>query len=214
MMTPAALFNNSIFGFIIRSLQVFFALLTWALAADGIANFTTSGGLVWLLIAGLISFIYVIVIVILSAFVPGAIVPGAVFILEVFCALANFTGFIAAAAIIGSGSCDSTYLVGWIVYGFDSSSCRASKAAVAFGAFNWALFTFTATIFLFYAVFTLGTTNVWKTGNSINKPCLVASTTTADVADGDEETKVGDATTEDHADPDALTSEPKDSPVS
>ncbi|CDR43095.1 CYFA0S11e00166g1_1 [Cyberlindnera fabianii] len=217
MTSTASIFSTTIFGLVVRSLQIFFGFLTWVLEAPALADFSHDGSIVWLLIVGLISMIYTITLIVLSFLFPGLIIPGAVMILEAFCAVANFTGFIALAAKVGDLNCN---ILGWYGYGSAKNSCGAAKAGIAFSAFNWVLFTLTAFIFGWYALksisATKGSNQVWvptKTSGVILSKYALTSVSTADVDDkdgsipatktaaSDEETRIGESLAEKEQEP-------------
>lgn len=200
-MTFQSVLANPIFAFSVRGAQLVFGILAFTLAAFGINKFLSAGSLVWTLICGIITTIYIPVVLLLRRLRPGVLVPGAQFIMETIQAVFYFTAFIAAAAQIGGTNCSFFYSSVFYSFGIDKSACQSSKAAIAFAAFNFVLFTFTAAISGLYVLKPMLELNPAgqmlfqsneQTGVTFDPAVIVLSTGTS----GDEETHVGDATNE------------------
>jgi hypothetical protein len=204
-MSFESILANPIFGFSIRGAQFIFGLLAFILGCVAADKFSTAGGVIWTIISGIISVIYLVVIFLLRRIRPHVLIPGALIIAEGIQAIFFFCAFVATAAQVGDVNCSWFENSSWGIYGLNKSACQSSKAAIAFASFNFALFSFTTVLFGFYVVkpslatdptgAKLFQTN-GQTGFSFNPAILILSTDSAS-SPSDEETKIGtDAATE------------------
>lgn len=176
---------NPIFGLSIRGTQWLFAILTFALNAYAVDKFARAGGFIWTIVVGIITVVYIPTLLALRVYSPGGLNPGAIVTVDSLLALFYFTAFIASAAQIGNTSCDFSFAGYYYVYAVNKNACQSSKAAVAFAAFNFALFTFTAAILGLYVVKASGD-NLFKYNSETGAyfdPAVLALTASSQVND-------------------------------
>jgi hypothetical protein len=145
-MTLKTILSNNTFGWAIRGSQLLFTFINLVLIAVVLDRYSTAGEAGFAMFTTLVTFIYLIGAASLSFYSPGTLIIGVLLVLESFIALLWFIAFIAWAALFGDNSC--SYAYNFYTYSFSGSSnaCRAAKAVIAFGLFDFLLFSASAVI--------------------------------------------------------------------
>lgn len=123
--------------YLIRGLQLFFAILVMSLSAFVVDVWGGNGRPAFDVAVGVLTIPYLVFVL---AF-PQLLVPIVVFVCEIFFTLFWLIAFALAADYAGAGDC--TWLSG---YGRYKSACQSAKAVIAFSLFNWLLFALSLTL--------------------------------------------------------------------
>jgi len=174
--------SNSIFGFIIRTFQLIFAILVMGLAGESLNNYETTSAMIFMMFTAVLTIVYFLIITLIS-FVSGVVfIVGINLFWELILTIFWFAAFISVAAIYGDDDCNNTYASsywGYVIH-INGDACHSAKAAIAFGALNFALFLSSLIILLFTSFTTFTSSNhyyqtIGKNQIVLNRP-LVAVT--------------------------------------
>lgn len=182
---------NSIVAVLLRSTQLLFSILAFALAAAGIAKLGTGEDALNLSIAtGVISVVYLAVIMIpnVIGYIPGIAVLVGEFVL--------FVLWLSSMAVVanywGNADCsyDDDYYSGYSYYGLSdalksfSNACKLSKAVLAFDVLNFVLFGISLVLHIMFVTVPNTKTNGFNryatTGGLFSPGALFSSTRTLD----------------------------------
>ncbi|AOA60800.1 hypothetical protein PP7435_CHR1-0387 [Komagataella phaffii CBS 7435] len=145
-MSVLSTLSSRLSAIIIRSVTFLFVIITLGLSAASINNMSYSRGnfLVATSVFSLVHLGYVgpyLFFTDYSTQIPPFFVAIFEYILNIFW----FAGWIAMADLWGDIHCSRRTSYGWGYYQF-GSRCHVSKAAVAFGAFSWVMYTLSAVL--------------------------------------------------------------------